>query len=114
MTFDAGPAERDESPDALRAALREAQQRLAYYEKFGATLQEQIDAVVARAAAASREADAAHAEIQGEVARLRDEGQHLRDEGETIPIAEDSLDAVCALGAAGIVVQPDARFERLR
>jgi archaellum component FlaC len=72
---------------SLEARLRDAELRLAYYEKFGQTLQEHMDAVASRAATVTQEAEVEQAELKAQNDRLRHElqdGQHelhaVRDE----------------------------------
>lgn len=78
MSHDDGDSDGvEQSPEGL---LREAQRRLTYYENFGAALQQQMDAVVAHAAAAAREAEAEQAEIRLENERLRLEVEGRRQE----------------------------------
>jgi hypothetical protein len=72
---------RDQS---LEARLREAELRLAYYEKFGQTLQEHMDAVASRAAAVTREAEVEQAELQAQNERLRRELQDRQQELHTV------------------------------
>ncbi|MEA2642759.1 MAG: hypothetical protein QOF51_4153 [Chloroflexota bacterium] len=74
----------DDTPEALRRALADAQQRLAYYERFGSVLQAQMDAVVNRAAAITRENEEERDRVAGEVDRLRVDARTLRDEAQAL------------------------------
>jgi hypothetical protein len=79
----------DEQPTeytAVRVAAlpREAQLRLEYYERFGTLLQQQVDAIVTRAAATGRELEREQAEATAQMLRVRQETATLREEGEAL------------------------------
>ena len=84
---------REGSSEELRAALRDAQQRLSYYERFEAQLQEHTDAVVARATQAARDLER---ELREQVHDLREE----RDLREQIHSLRDERDRLLVEAAA--------------
>ena len=61
----------DDSIESLGDALRTAQLRLAYFERFGPWVEEQMAAVVERAAEVERDTERARREAAGEIAALR-------------------------------------------
>src|SRR5438477_587350 len=76
------PEPESESLESVRENLREAQRKLAYYERFGPLLEEQMSTVVAKAAEVTAEGEKNRAEIEREVARLRQEAEALKAECE--------------------------------
>jgi hypothetical protein len=91
MTHETGEMGQVEPLAALRAELSTAQQRLAYYEKFGALVQEQLDTVVSRAAEVQREAEAEQAHARAEGERLRSDVQRLQEETRALHAERDRL-----------------------
>jgi hypothetical protein len=73
-----------ESPsmDSLRESLRDAQRRLAYFERFGTLIQEQMGAVVERATQKAQENERERGLLTDEVGRLRAEAELLRRQAE--------------------------------
>jgi hypothetical protein len=67
-----------QSMDALRESLRDAQRRLAYFERFGNLIQDQMGAVVERATQIAEENERERALLADEVSRLRAEAESLR------------------------------------
>jgi hypothetical protein len=67
-----------ESPEALHEALRETQRRLAYFERFGTLVQEQMAAVVEKATSVSQDTENRRTELDEEIARLQAEAELLR------------------------------------
>jgi len=64
--------------EALREALRDAQRRLAYFERFGTLIQDQMAGVVERATQISEENERERNLMSDEVSRLRAEAESLR------------------------------------
>jgi len=62
-----------DSIESLRDALRAAELRLAYFERFGPWVEEQMAAVVERASSLERDGERMRAEATDEAARLRAE-----------------------------------------
>jgi hypothetical protein len=73
----------DESPEALREALRDVQRRLSYFEHFGTMVQDQMAAVVERAAAVAQDTETERTQLQEEVSRLQAEAESLRRQAES-------------------------------
>lgn len=99
------PEPEEESLAAMRDALREAQRRLAYYERFGPLLEEQMSTVVAKAAEVARESEQDKAEMEREVARLRQEAEALRAECEWCRAEASAIIAQAHHDAAGILAR---------
>jgi len=99
------PEPEEESLASLRDSLREAQRRLAYYERFGPLLEEQMSTVVAKAAEVARESELDKAEIEREVARLRQEAEGLRAECEWQRAEASAIIAQAHHDAAGILAR---------
>jgi hypothetical protein len=97
------PEPEDESLESLRDSLREAQRRLAYYERFGPLLEEQMSTVVAKAAEVARESEQDKAEIEREVARLRQEAEALHTECEGQRAEASAIITQAHHDAAGIL-----------
>jgi hypothetical protein len=97
------PPEREESLDSLRESLRDAQRKLAYYERFGPMLEEQMSTVVSKAAEVARESEVSKAEMEHEVARLRQEAESLRAECEWRRSEAAAIIAEAHHDAAGIL-----------
>jgi hypothetical protein len=83
--------EKEESVESLREALRTARLRVAYFERFGPWVEEQMAAVVERSATLERESElrreetaaeitARRAEVAEEIASLRRESERERQE----------------------------------
>lgn len=70
--------EGEDSPEALHEALRETQRQLAYFERFGTLVQEQMAAVVEKATSVSQDTENTRAELGEEIACLRAEAELLR------------------------------------
>jgi DNA repair exonuclease SbcCD ATPase subunit len=62
-----------ESIESLRATLRSTERRLAYFERFGSWVEEQMAAVVERAASLERDSERQRTEVTEDIARLRAE-----------------------------------------
>jgi len=92
-----------ETLDSLRDALREAQRRLAYYDRFGPMLEEQMSTVVAKAAEVAKESEQAKADMEHEVGRLRQEAESLRAECDWRRSEAASIIAQAHHDAAGIL-----------
>jgi hypothetical protein len=71
---------RDDSPEALRQALAAAQKRLAYFERFGSLIEQQMAALSDHAASVSRETEVEQARHQAMLVQLRREAESLRVE----------------------------------
>ncbi len=97
------PGPEEESLASLRDLLREAQRRLAYYERFGPLLEEQMTTVVAKAAEVARESEQDRAEVEREVARLHQEAESLRAECEWQRSEASAIIAQAHHDAAGIL-----------
>src|SRR5437870_1052821 len=65
--------EKEESVESLREGLRIAQLRVAYFERFGPWIEEQMAAVVERSATLEREGELRRDETAAEIAALRAE-----------------------------------------
>jgi hypothetical protein len=91
MTHETGEIGQGEPLERLRAELHAAQQRLAYYEKFGALVQEQLDTVVSRATEVRRETEAEQAQARLESEQLRSSVQRLQEEMRALHAERDRL-----------------------
>jgi hypothetical protein len=91
MTHETGEMGQGEPIERLRAELHAAQQRLAYYEKFGALVQEQLDTVVSRATEVRRETEAEQAQARVESEQLRSSVQRLQEETRALHAERDRL-----------------------
>src|SRR4051812_31211205 len=90
--------------ESLRESLRDAQRRLAYFERFGNLIQDQMGAVVERATQIAEENERERALLADEVSRLRAEAESLRrqadyqrSQSETI-ISRANQEAAALLG----------------
>jgi hypothetical protein len=107
------PEPEEESLASLRDSLREAQRRLAYYERFGPLLEEQMSTVVAKAAEVTRESEQDKAEIEREVARLRQEAEALRAECEWQRAEASAIIAQAHHDAASILARARAEVSNV-
>lgn len=69
-----------DSSEALQRALRDAEERLAYFERIGPFLEQQMAVAVERATKIVRETEQQEAELARELRRLRDELDTLQGE----------------------------------
>lgn len=97
------PKSGEESLESLRESLREAQRKLAYYERFGPMLEEQMSTVVAKAAEVAAESEQNKADMEREVAHLRQEAEALRAECEWRRAEASAIIAQAHHDAAGIL-----------
>ena len=102
-----------ETLDSLREALREAQHRLAYYERFGTVLEEQMTRVVAKAAEVAQESEQAKADMEREVGRLRQEAESLRAECERQRSEAATFVAQAHQDAAGVLARARGDVSRI-
>jgi hypothetical protein len=102
------PQPEDESLESLRESLREARRKLAYYERFGPMLEEQMSTVVAKAAEVTAESEQNKADMEREVVRLRQESEALKAECEWRRSEASAIIAQAHHDAAGILAKARA------
>jgi hypothetical protein len=93
----------EEPLESVREILRETQRKLAYYERFGPMLEEQMSTVVTKAAEVAKESEDSKAEMEREVARLRQESESLKAECEWRRSEAAAIIAQAHHDAAGIL-----------
>jgi len=71
---------RDDSPESLHQQLAAAQKRLAYFERFGTLIEQQMAALSDQAASVSRETEVEQARHEAMLVQLRRESESLRVE----------------------------------
>lgn len=99
------PPTEQETLESLRGSLRETQRKLAYYERFGPMLEEQMSTVVAKAAEVAAESEQNKADMEREVGRLRQEAESLRAECEWRRAEASAIIAGAHHDAAGILAK---------
>jgi hypothetical protein len=99
------PEPEQETLETLRESLHEAQRKLAYYQRFGPMLEEQMSTVVAKAAEVAAESEQNKADMERELGRLRQEAESLRAECEWRRAEASAIIAEAHHDAAGILAR---------